>query len=358
MPDVNTIPTPLTAATLIGHAAQTAHLLNLMRANRLPHALLFTGPKGIGKATLANHLARFLLSGGNAQEAATLEIALNHPIARRMQAGSHGDFLSISPAFDEKNQEEGREISIEAARAIAPFMRMTPSESFMRVVIVDSADDLNRNAANAILKILEEPPPASLLILISHQPAQLLPTIRSRCQTVKFDRLSMEEGARILSQYSESSSTERNAYMALANGSAGQAIWLERHGALAIYELLLSLLARLPDIPPLNIIQATDKLFAKQSHANWRITAHLFSQLLAKAVQQAVMPNESQAVILPQETQVLSQLTIIGAKRLSELYQAFQQQFSIAERLHLEYKSSLSGMLQQLMHACRPSAAA
>ncbi|NBX04404.1 MAG: AAA family ATPase [Alphaproteobacteria bacterium] len=159
---------PKSNPTLLGHETQLSSLWADYESGKLAHGWLISGPRGIGKATLAYHFARGLLSG-------ELEMDDSNPIFQRILADSHTDFRVIEPEYDPKKEEFAREISVEQAREIAQFMRLTPGESNWRVVIVDSIDQLNVNAANAILKILEEPPAQAILMLISHNPGKLLP---------------------------------------------------------------------------------------------------------------------------------------------------------------------------------------
>src|ERR1700730_8760597 len=185
------VPAPRENPGLIGHDAAEAVLLQAFASNRLPHGLLITGPHGIGKATLAFRFARFLLShaaeqGGGALFApsspTSLALPTEHPVFRRVASSGHADLLTVERGIDPKRKRERTEIVGEDTRAIAAFLRLTPAEGAGRIVIVDTADEMNRNAANAVLKILEEPPDRAILILVSDNPGRLLPTIRSRCR--------------------------------------------------------------------------------------------------------------------------------------------------------------------------------
>src|SRR6516164_3743265 len=167
---------------LLGHENAERELRQLAEGGRLPHALLLTGPRGIGKATLAFRLARFLLAqpGDRADSGLAVDPASN--AFRRVASGGHADLLTVERAYDPRRRRRRSDIIVEDVREIAGFMRLTAAEEGWRIVIVDGAEEMNRNAANALLKSLEEPPHRALLLLISHSPGQLLPTIRSRCR--------------------------------------------------------------------------------------------------------------------------------------------------------------------------------
>ncbi|MEN2987351.1 DNA polymerase III subunit delta' [Tistrella sp. BH-R2-4] len=191
---------PRTAAVLVGHQAAEQAFLDAWNGGRLPHAWMITGPKGLGKATLAYRVARFVLAvSGDAAAAeagpglfgaaghndggpaATLDIAATHPAARRLAAGSHPDLLVLERGLDDRGRPRA-EITVGEARTLRPFLGQTSAAGGWRVAIIDAADEMNRNAANAVLKLLEEPPSRALILMVAHAPGRLLPTIRSRAR--------------------------------------------------------------------------------------------------------------------------------------------------------------------------------
>src|SRR5712691_11401764 len=170
---------------LRGHEAAERELRRLTEAGRLPHAILLCGPRGIGKATLAFRLARFLLArsgDGFGDGDGGLAIDPEQSVFHRVASGGHADLLTVERTYDPRRRRLRSEILVEDTREIAGFFRLTAAEEGWRIVIVDGAEEMNRNAANALLKILEEPPRRALLLLVSHSPGRLLPTIRSRCR--------------------------------------------------------------------------------------------------------------------------------------------------------------------------------
>lgn len=174
---------------LVGYNAIEAQLVEMMNANRLPHALIFAGDEGRGKESMAYRLTRALLSQKKDRPFADLNVAPNDPVISRLEQESHPDFRRVARVNRENKNELASEIVIKTVRAATQFMTLKPVESDWRVVLVDEAHLMNEEAQNAFLKSLEEPPPQTVLILIAHQPAKLLPTIRSRAHVVTFNAL-------------------------------------------------------------------------------------------------------------------------------------------------------------------------
>lgn len=185
------VPEPSANSYLTGHKEITDFLCQAYQKGRMHHALLFEGPQGVGKATLAFHLAGHLLSYRDHSSAPdTLATPdFTKPIWRQIAGGMHPAVLHISRPFDHKTGKFRTGIPVEEIRRVTHFLTRTSSDNAWRIVIVDPADDMNRNAANALLKTLEEPPARALFILISHSSGRLLPTIRSRCQSIQFKPL-------------------------------------------------------------------------------------------------------------------------------------------------------------------------
>jgi len=232
---------------LLGHGAAEAALAQAARSGRLPHAILIGGPRGIGKATLAYRFARWLLADGAAGQGAGLAVDPAHPAARRIASGGHADLFTVERQWDPKRKRLRSEIIAEDARAIADFFHLTPAEGGWRIAIVDGAEEMNRTAANGILKILEEPPRQALLLLVSHAPGRLLPTIRSRCRTLKLQPLAEEEVMALLAEREPGlSDTDLQALAHLAEGSIGRALELAESGGIALHRALVGLLAGLP----------------------------------------------------------------------------------------------------------------
>ncbi len=197
-------------------------------SGRLHHAWLISGPEGVGKALFAAKAAlRVLAQGQGAVEAPSLDVPDNHPAARLAAAGSHPDLMRLErlPRENSATGELARNINVDQVRSLQRLFNTTASMSPWRAVIVDSIDDLERNAANALLKNLEEPPPSSVFFLVSHAPERLLPTIRSRCRSLRLARLDDDAMTSALrAELPDADEKEIKDLVLAGNGSPGRAL--------------------------------------------------------------------------------------------------------------------------------------
>lgn len=223
-------PHPRETFAFIGHDAEERALAGALAGERMHHAWLITGPKGLGKATLAYRFARRALGAAPA-ETRPLDVDPNGTITRQIAAQSHPDLFVLRRGLNDRGKPR-REISVDEARELGRFFSLAPSEGGMRVAIIDAVDDLNRNAANAILKTLEEPPARSVLLLVCHAPGAALATIRSRCRRLALRPLSDAQVAEAIGAKAE------DPLVTLAKGRPGRAIALKAQGAEAMSDVL------------------------------------------------------------------------------------------------------------------------
>ncbi len=212
---------------LIGHDEQIAAFRDAAMSDRLHHAWLIAGPQGTGKASFAMMAATRLLSdaAGPRVDLPGLEVPPDHPIANFVGQGSHPDLRVLTRLTREKTDDLARSISIDQVRGLQSLFSTTPSFSPRRVVIIDAIDDLERPAANALLKNLEEPPAGTTFFLISHAPGRLLPTIRSRCRLLRFAPLADRAMRTVLGrELPEESPDEIDALVRVGQGSPGRAL--------------------------------------------------------------------------------------------------------------------------------------
>src|SRR5580692_12518499 len=246
------IPHPRQTQVLFGHAEAEAALLSAYRGGRIPHAFLIVGPKGIGKATLAYRLARFVLAHPNPASpdvaaATSLAVDAEHPVARRVAAQAQGDLLILERTVNDKGTLR-QQIAVEDIRRTVAFFGSTAGEGGWRIAIVDAVDELNRSGANALLKVLEEPPQRALLLLVSHSAARVLATLRSRCRIVTLRPLIATDVAAAVAVATGSPATDPEVVAAAsaADGSVARALAFLDGDALELRQRALDLLDKLP----------------------------------------------------------------------------------------------------------------
>jgi len=252
-------PDPRANPLLLGHQAAEATLAEAARSGRLHHAWLLTGPQGVGKATLAFRFARRLLAGPSAD--GSLALDPREKVFRRVAAGAHADLLTVERAWDAKRKRVRGEIVVDDVRRVTDFLHLTPAEGGWRVVVLDGAEDLNRNAANALLKVLEEPPQRAILLLVCSAAGRLLPTLRSRCRRLRLDALDDATLADLLERYlPDTAEAERGRLVTLAEGSVGRALTLAEGGGVAVADLVGRVLDELPDVSAKRAHEVADAL--------------------------------------------------------------------------------------------------
>ncbi len=301
-------PHPRETAVLLGHQQAEQTLQTAAEAGRLAHAWLITGPKGVGKATLAYRFARYLLAGGGdggapglfgADAAPTsLDVPPGSRTFEQVRAGSHPGLMVIERGVDPRSKKLRGEIVVDDVRRLQSFFGLTAADGGWRVAIVDSADELNRNAANALLKVLEEPPQRALLLLVARAPGRLPATVRSRCRRLVLHPLTDAQVAEIVATHGPDLNAEDQALItALAQGSPGRALALAGTGGLELYREMAAILDRLPDLRVPDVYAFADRL-ARDDTA-FRLFTDLFATWLAGHVKALACAGDTRSAPAP-----------------------------------------------------------
>lgn len=290
------VPLPHQRSRLIGHEQSERALLEAYRSDRLHHAWILGGPKGIGKATLAFRLAQFVIAhpdrfGEDVAAAKTLHVSADHPVARQVQAGGHPNILHLRRPWDEKAKKFKNDLPVSEVRRTVNFFGTTASAKAWRVCIVDSADDMNASSANALLKVLEEPPEFCLFLVLSHAPGRLLPTIRSRCRRLSLPALTQDqiiEGLRDLHAGDLPKDADLEEIAGLADGSLRSALTLLAGDSLAIAKGTRRLAQSAPHLD-LAALHALAEIVAVRGQTdNWESFQHAIQTWMHAKVRAAV----------------------------------------------------------------------
>lgn len=268
------LPHPRDVFDLIGHEAPEAAFEDARSRGRLHHAWLLTGPEGVGKATFAFRAARRLLGAPADPRFGVLGSSPEHSVSRLVMARSHPDLLVI-----ERVGEDGKArktIPVDEARKLSEFFSKSPASAPHRVAIIDAADDLNVNAANAVLKTLEEPPPHGVLLLVAHSPGRLLATIRSRCRRLGFSPLAEDQVVAFVTARAGVNDEDALHLARMSGGAPGRAWSLAQQGAVAVDEAARNLLGALPKLDEGAALAMTDRFRGGEGAAQFAL---LFERL-------------------------------------------------------------------------------
>ncbi|WP_099828136.1 DNA polymerase III subunit delta' [Oceaniglobus indicus] len=337
-------PHPRETAVLFGQSTAEAAFLNAFNAGRQHHAWLISGPRGIGKATLAWKIARFLLAtprndGGMfaGDPPTSLDIAPDHPVARRTRALSEPGLLLVRRPWDQKDKKLRTVITVDEIRKLHDFFNLSASDGGRRVVIIDPADDMNTSASNALLKLLEEPPKNATLLLISHTPSRLLPTIRSRCRTLRCTPLPPPDMAQALHAAGVDPGGDTAALAELAEGSVGEAMSLLHLDGLALYHSLVRLTGTAPNIDRAALLALAGTVNGRQNEQRFDLTVQLILRLLSRLARTgAGLPPA--AAITESELAMLHRLAPdIGAARIwADLQQTLGARMAHGKAVNLD----------------------
>lgn len=299
-------PHPAETPVLIGQSKAEQAFLDAYTQDRLHHAWLITGPKGVGKATLAWRIARFLLATPEAEtgglfgdapaEPDSLDISPEHPVARRMLSGAEGGLFVLRRTANDKGDRLRAQITVDEVRKLKNFFALSAAEGGRRVVIVDAADEMNVSAANALLKVLEEPSAKTYLLLISHQPSRLLPTIRSRCRELRLPPLNPNDLHAALSQAGVEQEAMSEGLLALCGGSVGEAVRLANLDGVKLYRAILSVIETMPRFDRQKAQVLADMANARGGEEQRVLLFSLLDLILSRIARAGVLQNASEVV--------------------------------------------------------------
>ena len=331
---------------LLGQDGPEATFLTAYTSSRLHHGWLISGPRGIGKATLAWRIARFLLAqpaasdglfGDAPQMPTSLDIPPDHPVARRTAALSEPRLFLLRTNWNAEKKRFNQGIVVEDARKLKAFFNLSAADGGRRVVIVDSADDLNVSAANALLKFLEEPPDDVIILLVCHQPSRLLPTIRSRCRELRCAPLSASDLARAMSAAGSDDSGDEKALAELAGGSVGDAMRLNNLHGMDTYTQLVALFATLPQLDRPSALRLAESVAGRGKEQQVDLLVGLINQFIARTARTGVSgPPLVQAA--PGETKVLQRLapTPDAGRKWAQLQQVLSARAAHGRAVNLD----------------------
>lgn len=332
------VPLPRERTRLIGHQKTERELLDAYRSERLHHAWILGGPKGIGKATLAYRFARFAIAqpdrfGAEVAAAESLDIPPSHPVFHQVASGATPSILHLRRPWDDKQKRFKTELPVDEVRRTVSFFGTTASSSAWRICIVDAADDMNISSANALLKVLEEPPARSLFLVLSHAPGRLLPTIRSRCRRIDLSPLSETEIAEGIKELAPNSATDPAALRELtkfADGSLRSALTLLAGDGLAITKGFVKLAEQAPRIDVAALHGLGDLVAARNQTDNWEAFVHVARMWLHDRMRGT--QASSAGALLP----------------LAELWEQFNQMTAETEALNLDKKQVVLSFFHRL----------
>ena len=300
-------PHPRETPVLCGQRAAEAQFLEAYSSGRLHHAWLISGLRGVGKATLAWRIARFLLAAPDTGAPQSLDIDPGHPVARQLAAGAAPGLMVIRRGHDDKGRLK-TVITVEEVRRLRGFFGLSASDGGRRVVIVDAADEMNTSASNAVLKLLEEPPPRATLLLVAHQPAALLPTIRSRCRSLRLAPLGAADMAQALAQTGADPGPDAAALAELSGGSVGAAFSLVQDEGLALYTELLGILGGLPRLDRMRVLKLAESVATRAAESRFRQLLALTELMMARLARHGALQRPAPVEAAEGEAALLARL--------------------------------------------------
>lgn len=326
---------PALNTRLFGHAAAEEFLARSYRSGKGHHAILIEGPEGIGKATLAFRFANHVLRHPDPATAPGViaDPDPEHPISRQIASGASHNLLHLARPVDDKTGRVKQAITVDEVRKAGHFFSQTSGTGNWRIVIIDPADDLNRNAANAILKILEEPPKRAMFLVLSHAPGKLLPTIRSRCLPLKLQELDPQSMDQALGQLGLSIPAEkREVVLSLAKGSVARALKLVNYGGADILDAFEQMLSASGPAQRKMMFKIADALSGKDSDVAFGFFVEHLGDHLAETARRLAFSGDLGA-----------------AEHYARLTSTINEQLTVASAYNLDRKQTILDVLAAIV---------
>ncbi|MDP4822537.1 MAG: DNA polymerase III subunit delta' [Aestuariivirgaceae bacterium] len=290
---------PRKRLSLIGHEDAEAKLRAAYASQRMHHAWMITGPRGIGKATLAYRFARFILRYPNPEQLPpgnSLAVPGEDLVARWVASSGHPDMITVERAYEAKKLRI--ETSVTEARRAESFFERTAAEGGYRICAIDSADDLSIGAANALLKTIEEPPSKSLFLIVTHSPGKVLRTLRSRCIRLDLSPLTPSQVAQVVREVGDEDAprgAELDELAVLAGGSPGRALELSGSIGAKAFQSFLTLAAKLPRLDSIKRFDIAEQLTGRAQDSDFTLFCELLGQWVADTARRSAMENRVSA---------------------------------------------------------------
>ena len=350
---------PRESYTLFGQQEAELAFLTAHQSDRLHHAWMITGPRGVGKATLAWRIARFILSqseeGGmfNTPTQTDLAISPDYPIARRLASLGEPRLHLVRRPYDPERKKLKTQITVDEIRKLKSFFQLSAADGGWRVALIDAADELNASAANALLKLLEEPPEKALILMVAHQPAKLLPTIRSRCRALMCRRLSREDLDAALVDQGMSLGLDAAYIAELADGSVGHAMTLLNEDGAARYQSIANIFATLPKLDRNAAIKLAESCAGSGKEELYGLTLNLLKQYLSRLAKFGAMQPASFQEAAKEEAQSFARLApnAHAGRKWADLLMSLDAQSDYARAVNLDPASVILDMFLEINKA-------
>ena len=352
---------PRNQEKLIGHSDAEVDLINALKSQRFHHAWILSGNRGIGKATLAYRLARYILSDikENDEIKKNLNVPRDSDVFKRVASSSHSDLMTIEREINEKGQLRS-EIVVGDVRRINKFINLTPGESSWRIIIIDESETLNRNAENALLKYIEEPPDRTLFLLVTNSVTKLLPTTRSRCRQLTLNPLDPSDVKRFLLQLeicSKINSSDLDILVELSEGSPGKALNILNGEGVELFKKISHLFSQLPEIHSVDLNFLTDQMSRKNGTEIFRLSSELLLWLISKSIKASAT---NKFIELEKLTGISQQSALINSMNKNqsldqwvEVWEKVNELFSGVEPLNMDRKQSFCNAFKILSLAAQ-----